>query len=82
MCDHQHRESFPSLRAFTPSLQSQTDAGEAALRYEQLGGEQEKELRRSLSGLQELICELLFENQKLRMSLLDTVANQSGEAHQ
>lgn len=79
MCDHQNRES--PLRAYDSSSQSQADSAVAALRQEQSCGDQEEEWRRSVSSLREWICELLIENQELRMSLLNTGTDyQSQEA--
>lgn len=54
---------------------------EAGLQFEQMGGAAVGDYaEHRLCDLQELICELLFENQKLRMSLLDTATNHpSGE---
>jgi hypothetical protein len=40
------------------------------MQYEEPGQERENDLRRSLHSLQEFVCELLIQNQELRMSLL------------
>jgi hypothetical protein len=83
MCDRQHRESHAPLPDCTASAQRQTDAVEAKMQYEEPGQEREKDLLRSLHSLQECVCELLIQNQELRMSLLASASNhQSGEADQ
>lgn len=70
MCDCQHRESHAQLPGCTASGQRQTDAVVVRMRYEEPGQEREEDLRRSLHSLQECVCELLIQNQELRMSLL------------
>lgn len=76
MCDCQHRESHAQLLGCTASAQRQTEAFEARMPDR----EREEDLRRSLHSLQECGCELLFRNQELRMSLLDSANNHpSGE---
>ena len=46
---------------------------EAGSQFEQIGGEEVGDYaEHRLRDLQELICELLFENQELRMSLLNS----------
>ena len=54
-------------------------AVEAAPRYEQSGEEREEEWRRSLRSLQKLICELLIQNQELRMVLSGSITNHQAE---
>jgi hypothetical protein len=75
MCDRQHRESHAPLPGCTASAQSQTDAVEPRMQYEESGQEREEDSRRSLHSLQKCICELLIRNQELRMLLLDSVTN-------
>ncbi len=75
MCDRQHRESHSPLLGCTASAQHQTDAVEPRMQYEELGQEREEDLRRNLRCLQECICELLIQNQELRMSLLHSATN-------
>ena len=83
MCDRQHRESHAPLPGCTASAQPQSDAVETRMQYEEPGQEREKDLRRSLHSLQEFVCELLIQNQELRMSLLASASNHgSGEACQ
>jgi hypothetical protein len=55
--------------------QPQTEAVEATSQFEQSREEREEEWRRSLRSLQELICELLMQNQQLRMSLLESATH-------
>ena len=57
----------------------QTEAFEPAPRYEQSGQEREEESRQSLRSLQELICELLIQNQELRMLLPSSTTNHQSE---
>lgn len=65
--------------ACTTLAEPQTEAAEAAFRYS--GEEREEEWRRSLLSLQEWICELLIENQELRMLLPGSASlHQSEEA--
>jgi hypothetical protein len=49
---------------------------EAESQFEQMGGAEVRDYaEHRLRALQELICQLLFENQKLRMSLLNSTTN-------
>ena len=83
MCDRPHRESDAPLSGCTAPAKRQADALEPRMQYEEPGQEQEKDLRRSLHSLQEFVCELLIQNQELRMSLLDSATNnKSAEAGQ
>jgi hypothetical protein len=83
MCDRQHRESHAPLPGCTASAQPESDAVEASLQYEEPGQEREKDLRRSLHNLQEFVCELLIQNQELRMSLpASATSHKSREADQ
>jgi hypothetical protein len=83
MCDRQHRESHAPLPSCTASAQPPSDAVETRMQYEEPGQEREEDLRRSLHSLQEFVCELLIQNQELRMSLLASTGNHhSGEAGQ
>lgn len=82
MCDRQNRESHTSLLDLIPLTRRQTDAVKARMQYEEPEEEREEDLRRSLHSLQECVCELLIQNQELRMSLLDTSNLRSGEADQ
>jgi hypothetical protein len=83
MCDRPHRESHAPLSGLTASAKLRADALEPRMLYEELGQEREKDLRRSLHSLQEFVCELLIQNQELRMSLLDSATNlKSAEADQ
>jgi hypothetical protein len=83
MCDRQHRESHAPLPSCTASAQPQSDAVETRMQYEEPGQEREEDLRRSLHSLQEFVCELLIQNQELRMSLLASTGNHHfGEAGQ
>jgi hypothetical protein len=51
------------------------------MQHDEPGQEREEDLRRSLNSLQEFVCELLIQNQELRMSLQVSAATlQSGEA--
>lgn len=45
------------------------------MEYEIPVQEREEDLRRSLHSLQECVCELLTQNQELRMSLLASATN-------
>ena len=83
MCDRQHRKSHAPLLGCSASAQNQAHAVEARMQYDEPGQEREEDWRRSLHRLQERICELLIQNQELRMSLLDSATNQkSAEADQ
>ena len=83
MCDRPHRESHAPLSGLTASAKRRADALEPRMQYVELGQEREKDLRRSLHSLQEFVCELLIQNQELRMSLLDSETNlKSAEADQ
>ena len=75
MCDCQHRESQALLPGYIASTQRQTVAVEARMRFEEPDQEREEDLRRSLHSLQECLCELLIQNQELRMSLLASASN-------
>ena len=81
MCDGQHRESHVQLPCCTPSAPRHLDADMARMQHDEPGQEREEDLRRRLNSLQEFVCELLIQNQELRMSLLVSAATlQSGEA--
>lgn len=67
-------------QACTTFPQRQTEAVEAASRYEQSGQEREEEWRQNLRTLQELICELLIQNQELRMLLPGSATNHPSES--
>lgn len=82
MCDRPHRETLVPLRAFSAAAQSRKDAAQTTFRYDQLGQEREEDWRRSLDSLQEFVCELLIQNQELRMSLLASASTKPGEADQ
>lgn len=83
MSTPQHLESLVPSPGCNISAQRQTYFVEPRMRYEEPGGEQENDLRRSLHSLQEFVCELLIQNQELRMSLLASTGNHhSGEAGQ
>ena len=83
MCDRQHRECHALLPGCTTSAQPQSDAVEARMQYKEAEQERENDLRRSLISLQEFVCELLIQNQELRMSLLASASNhESGVADQ
>lgn len=57
----------------------QAKAVEAGPRYEQAGEGREEEWRRSLRSLQKLICELLIQNQELRMLLSGSITDHQAE---
>lgn len=83
MCDRQHQVSHALLSGCTASVERQSDAVEPTMQYQGPGQEREEDWRRSLRSLQECVCELLFENQKLRMSLLDSATgDKSAEANE
>jgi len=83
MYDRQHRESFATATACAASPQRKAEVVEARTQFEQCGDEQEEMGRQSLHRLQEWICELLIQNQELRMSLLNSATNHhSWEADQ
>lgn len=79
---HQPRsvgESQPARQSYSSSAAPpQIDAVEMTMQYEEAGEEQE-EWRRGLHGLQEWICELLIQNQELRMSLRNSGTNHQFE---
>ena len=81
MCENKHRE-FPALPpASAASTLRRAETLGVRPQYEQPGDEREEQWSKSLRGLQEWICELLIQNQELRMSLLDSATNhQSWEA--
>lgn len=81
MCDCQHRESHSALHGRAATVKRNISPFEAGSRFEQMGGAEVGDYaEHRLSDLQELICELLCENQKLRMSLLtqQSAASQRG----
>jgi len=82
MCDRQTRESHTSLLDLIPLARRETDAVKTRMQYEEPEEEREEDLRRSLHGLQKCVCELLIQNQELRMSLLATSNLDSGKADQ
>jgi hypothetical protein len=77
MFDRQYQESFGPSPACTAWSHRRTDAVEARPEFEQLDEERERSSRQSLRSLQQRICELLIENQQLRMSLLDLATNRN-----
>lgn len=80
MRDRVHPESLVTSPTRTSSAERQDDSFETRSRYEQACREQEKHWSRNLQSLQECICELLIKNQELRMSLLQSAANQAEKA--
>jgi hypothetical protein len=83
MCDCQNRESHAQMPGCTASARCQTDAVDPRMQHEEPIHEREGDLRRSLHSLQECVCELLIQNQVLRMGLLaSTTKLQSGEDDQ
>ena len=83
MCDRQHRECHAPLPGCTASAQPQSDAVKMRMQYEEPGQEREKDLRRNLHSLEKFVCELLIQNQELRMSLPASATNhKSREADQ
>lgn len=82
MCDRQLRELFDQSPARTISAQRMKGAFDAKLQNE-LPDPGQEEWHQHLCSLQQAICELLIENQELRMSLLDSATSpQSAEANQ
>jgi len=75
MCDCQNHESHAHLPRCTPSAPRQPDADMARMQHDEPVQEREEDLRRSLDSLQEYICDLLIQNQELRMSLLASASN-------
>ncbi len=75
MYERQHQESHASLPLCTASAQHQIDAVEPRMQYEGQVQELEEDWRRSLHSLQECICELLIQNQQLRITLQDSETN-------
>lgn len=79
MCDRLQRESPVPSRIRIDSSVRKSNPVEARVLAEQPGQEREEHWRRSLSRLEEWICELLIKNQELRMELLDSTTNQESE---
>jgi hypothetical protein len=75
MYDRQQRESLAPSVAHAASAQRPTDAVEAGPQQKAPDEEREEQWGQRLRGLQEWICELLIQNQELRMSLQDLATN-------
>lgn len=82
MCNRPSRELFDPSPAGIVSAQSMNGAFDAVLQHERQGQVQE-EWQQRLCSLQQRICELLIENEQLRMSVLDSAtSHQSREANE
>ena len=83
MCDRQHRESLAHCPSAPLRHSARPMPFEPGCNTTSRARNEKNNWRQSLHRLQELICELLIRNQELRMSLLDSAANQqSSEADQ
>lgn len=83
MADQQWQERFtPPDAGATASAQHLRKTFDGGLRHEQPGQTREEEWQQRLQSLQEWICELLIQNQQLRMSLLESTNRQTKEKPQ